>query len=372
MNILTIAGVFHLFLVLILGTYLAFIKWHQNKKMMHLILVGIFSGLMLLTRYAGLGLVAGIVFYFLFTQKGTWKDKIINCLIYSISTGVIFSLWPLYIYSTEAEPISREYVFHMISKENLFSFVTTILNWAYPKQIKLFLLFSFLLLAPLLLKRKEILNRFKVLLPFYKHNLTLLIYMALFYLLFLITTMLFFDAYLSFSQRLMSPIFLLVLIGITPLLQNLLDFKVTKKALSGLLTLVLLSTFFSFPVTYQEFHENGLGYTGKSWQESPIVNSVKGIPSGVIHTNAYDAIYFFYPEFNKNVTVLPFKYYSGTLKKNDKFDEEMKEMVESVENGAIVVYMHCINRDYLANEIDLTSYFDEDQITSFKDGFIIQ
>lgn len=97
--------IFALFIALIFLSYIFFRIKKQTLR--YLILIGIFSGALILTRFAGIAFVGVIFIVLLFDDRYNFRKKIINCLIYGSITFLPVALWLFRNYQLSGKAASR-------------------------------------------------------------------------------------------------------------------------------------------------------------------------------------------------------------------------------------------------------------------------
>jgi len=192
------------------------------------------------------------------------------------------------------------------------------------------------------------------------------------YLLGLFFSKTFVDAATPVDIRIMSPIFLPLVIWVfstTWLVSGTLNKPVVMWGFLFLLVLVMISKTPKSIHALVGFQKNGLYYTSRQWQESETIKFIKSLPEGVrIYSNAPDPIGFL---TEKQSQILPYKENITTRIKNPRYDDEVQAMCEDVrENRAIVVYFKGMERSYLTTRKDLEAACPVSVLRRFPDGII--
>ncbi|NTV84157.1 MAG: hypothetical protein HGA23_07650, partial [Bacteroidales bacterium] len=107
-----------LFLLLLLAFLSFFIKWINLKYRYLLIVSAIFAGLMILTRYAGIGLIAGAIIFIVFFHKDKIRARISDLMVFTAFAGLILAPWLLYTRMAGDQEEIRSCVFHPVTLQH--------------------------------------------------------------------------------------------------------------------------------------------------------------------------------------------------------------------------------------------------------------
>ncbi len=126
-----------LFTVLMLITILGFLFYLEQEKPWMLIMTGILTGLACVTRYVGLGLVAGIALSVLFLSRLDWKQRLLRMSALSILGVAPLAAW-IWRNSRQAGTlVNRAVIFHPMRGEVARQYLEEMASWLIPMQLDL-------------------------------------------------------------------------------------------------------------------------------------------------------------------------------------------------------------------------------------------
>ena len=266
-----------------------------------LIITGILTGISYLTRYAALSLIATFIVA-IFILFPTWKKRFTS-LAYFLAGVLPFTLaWMLRNKIIGGTATNRMIVWHPATLANarrglrslfqfilpyfetpeytflaifLLIFLIVLLIWALPRGIKYFL-------KPEKNIRPEIISFTTVLYIFG-------------YLGSLLVSLSYFDAATPLNDRILSPIYVAILIMLVYLIHKLYEAgKILPRILAISLALFLLATsFIAKNRTVAELQESATGFASWRWSESTVMEAIRNLPDDVeVYTNQPPAVYF--------------------------------------------------------------------------------
>lgn len=352
-----------LFLVLLLASFFFFIKYINTKKSIYLFTTAIFCGLFFLTRYAGIAFIGGFLFFILFIQKGKLIFKLKNIFLFLGLMVFVISPWLLYQIAFDENTGGRKLAIHIIPFSKILDFFITVSYWFLGSTLARFLFIGLLVIYVF----KTLNSKFQFqyfLIKIYKNYQKVVLLSVLFILIypfFLIVSISFYDSYTPMDNRILSPLFPIVLLLIIFFLQTL---KEHRQIL--LLTSTMLFLFLSFSSsvvsTYRNHYKNGGGYAKRTWVTSKTIEYLKKDNSNMTtYTNGIEITKL---HAQKDLCLLP------RLSK-DLLIEKMK--IEVCAGEAQIVYLDEVNwRNYLLSEKELRELFEFENFVRFEDGFIIR
>ncbi len=362
-----------LFMVLLLSALFFILKWTDDNKKITLIIAGVISGLSLVTRYAGIGFVGGFALYILFFHPGKVKTRISNFGIYISSLVIMLIPWLIYI-QMMGTSMNRGLNFHPITFSKFISMFPTIISWIAPNMIfaaiggVLFLI----LISAVVWKYKHFK---KIILDTYHENkgyYIAFILLSVSYLLFLFVSISFWDAGSPLNDRMMTPVFPLLLLLSVVFLKG----AFSSRYLKVITTVICVFIFIGGSVVsftfWKEHYIMGHEFTAKAWQDSETMDYVRNHPHYNIYSNVDDAIYLLIPELKFETRPVPAWLNYMTMTENDSLEDDLARMKSQVDSGkAQIVYFHNIDRDYLVQAKQLLALFEGYDLLSFEDGFVL-
>lgn len=265
---------FIFFLILYIDFLLSYV---EKGRLIYFILIVILTALAMLTRYVGIILIFITIITILFYSNENLKKKIISIFVYSALSSIPIGIWLIRNYLISNTFFGERGASRFSFFSNIDLTIEKILSWDISYHLinlKIFFIIFFLitvaLLCAILLKK----IKFKdIYLKFDKRITVILSLFISVYLLFLIIVSSI-KAHNSIDSRLLSPVFIPVLILLLIILQAVyIRIKSFKNFI--LLNIVFLSLFVlgsikpvSYSIKIINYHYyNGAGYSGSLWQK---------------------------------------------------------------------------------------------------------
>jgi hypothetical protein len=178
------------------------------------------------------------------------------------------------------------------------------------------------------------------------------------YLLFLFVSINFFDATVPVDERILSPVFLLLIVGVFSApwaVFNKLKITMIGWCLLFFLILTIPLKIIDAAIQSSDILESGLGYTSKQWQDSQGVAFIRLLGEDRRIFSPQPEILAFLT--GKRISDIPVKYNRFTTVKNPIYDREIEAMCKNVrENGALIIYFNSFKmRDFPTQEEIITS-----------------
>lgn len=394
----------------------------KPKIILYLILSSIFSGLCVLTRYAGIfSVIAPILILILtinkinlnkhqnhfknsYSYQSNYKDKKITS-VYSIIKGIknqkiaflfcliyfVISIIPILIWIIQLRKIKesvRELSFYPINLNDLKNTFSVITKWFLNFQVNWpfsFIIFLALLLIAIFIFLYSKKNQKK---SYFKNNFTFdqikkiklinisymifTIYIAS-YILILITSRIFFEGGFIIAQnRLLSPIFILSVILIILIFFSWLSIIKNKLAYTSVILILIIfisSNIFNTTKWAINRYYSGQGYSQSYFLNSETIKFLKKLPENIeIYSNGPDLIYYLTKKPAKIIPRVQEK--EANINRNSNFDtlESFKDAIKK--NNNIIVYFNGISRKYLFSIEDLKKNINLYLYKKFSDGNI--
>lgn len=364
------------FIVILLSIF--FLILRNNKPAYswgQLILIGILTGALFMTRFAALPFIVLLMGYFLFRQSATWKRKVKDLLIFLLPLVLIYCCWHFYKSSFPPAFQRREFSVHLVSFNHLKQLLHTVYSWVSPFNL-LNTIIVFVLAGLLLLKYKPAKIISQVLSYSLQNRLVIFSLSAIFvYVSFIIFTVSFIDATVPLDNRIFFPVFPFALFTLHPILAKLLDGKLNLQRISIVLLLViLLAGHVKNTIAYwRDTSDHGQWYTSRDWKNSSAIQALNKYKGYKIYTNG-DDVAAFYSNQMQGIDSLPLIYSSVSKEHNKKFDVQMLELKHTLtKDPAIILFFDNIEyRTYYPDKTLLLNYFHDMKITRLKDGLIIE
>jgi 4-amino-4-deoxy-L-arabinose transferase-like glycosyltransferase len=316
-----------------------------------LIFTAILTAFAYLTRYAGLALLATYIVS-LFILHVSWKKRITSSLFF-ISSFIPFALgWSIRNQLVADNATNRTLVYHSITQENIEIGIYNISLFLMPIEewrrtlIKIPNLFNIIILILILVLLAWLAK--KGLTKFFQPNtaqpevLSFVSALYIFgYLASIISSMTLFDASTKFQLRILSPIFVSILI-VTIYFLNQLWYK-QKHLSSFIFLLIFVFSIDGMNSAITELRKGGQGYASFQWFDSEAMKFLQNLPAGTkIYTNEAPAVYLY---TNRPSYVLPDLIDPVTGQERGGFEEGVANLQKDILSGAAVLVLFDVNKD---------------------------
>jgi len=354
-----------LFLVFFIATILFFVKWTKYNNWKFILLAGIFSGLFFITRYAGIGFIAGFSLFTLI-RKNTIHLRIRNLIIYLLPIVIAFLIWHLYANSFGQQSLDRKLYFKPIEFSKIKMGLSTLYHWFISyTYISLPLLITIFVYYILELKKYDK----KKIMPF-NWFVVLLILLIFSYLSFLIFSILTLDSLTPLDNRILSPIFpvLVILLGLA--LNFFIQRKSTNRITYILIILLITNALISSLEVWKSHYQNGKGFTNEIYTSSEMLKNVSQNEDITIFSNHIYLLRFY---STSKAKFLPRKVFQREKVANKAYKKDIDTMKQLVSNGLgeVAYFNHPANR-YLMLKEDILKEFKHFDIKHLKDGIIVR
>lgn len=351
-----------LFICLMLLIISLSIKWNNERDVKRIILLGSLLGLLFLTRYAAAGIILGIL-GFIYLNTKDWQKKVIGitmCLF-----GILITVMPWIIFlKLNASNSPREFVVHFIGKTHLNQMFETLAHWVFPYDKsagEIMLILAFICFVVF----------WRKLVP--TPGLKVISFVILSYIIFLFLSISFFDFHTPLNNRILAPIFPLLLLLIFISLQTWIEKKSGVLKSTMYILLIVLCGFHikTYSGVFIDRVNHGFMYTGDLWTNSETMVSIKrNYMNKTIYTNSPDVI-----KLNTGrvlgVKLVPVKYSPGQQRLNENYDKEVNVLISDLQNKkAVVVFFKRIKREYLMNATEISKLLKQVNSKEHHDGVV--
>jgi hypothetical protein len=313
---------------------------------------GMFSGMAYLTRYAGLALAATFIFAILILRT-SWRKRFISLGIY-LAGFLPWALgWSLR-NMLEADNITnRTFIWHPITAKNfqtgryeVSQFLIPVEAWRrevfkqpYSIEALIIIILGAVLIWTLFKAWNYISkpNQLSASVSGEKPSREVISFTAaLFifaYIASIAASMLMFDAATKFKLRILSPVFVCLLIL---LIYAGIWLRGKNRPVVVVLTIILLGlSIYKQSITVTQWSKSGLGYASFQWYDSEAMAYLRKVPASIkIYTNEPGAVYLY---VNRGAVVLPDRYDSATTLPRAGFDSGVAAMQSEINNGSAVL-----------------------------------
>ena len=318
-----------------------------GKGMGWLIATGILTAFAYLTRYAGLALFATFLAALLLLHD-PWKKRLVNAAIFIVSTLPFLIGWGIRNKIVADNATNRTLVYHPLTAENIEMGIYNISEFFIPVEVWRRALMKipnfFLILAAIIVLTLLIWVVYKGLKKFlqpaseqpeilsFTNGLYILGYLAS-----IISTMLLFDASTKFKLRILSPVYVALLILLVWFGQWAWRKRNTLSRGIILLVAALIIALSAYDTSnfVTKLHKGGQGYASFKWYDSEAMDFLSGLPAGVrIYTNQPGPVYLY---TDRSSYVLPDLVDAVTGLPREGYDQGVQSLQKDVLSGKAVL-----------------------------------
>jgi hypothetical protein len=286
-----------LYTVLMLAGLLFLAIYLQTPLRRWLVFTAIFTSLTVLTRYIGVSLVGAFLIVILLNRQLSWRNRIKDLVVFLPISLLPILLYMLHNWLVSETLTHRVFRWHPISSMNIGFLLKTISSWGLMPQ-RLMVGRETLASAGIILCL-AVIGLFWLLRSLPKPGIAprqefVLLLSAWFYTGLLIISLLFLDAAIRLENRILLPLYVLIMLLIAIGLALLWQKKTWLYRLPVMLICLWLAYFSVTRVNGAiiDLRSDGQGYASQQWQNSPTAEFVRLHDPSLIYTNDLTAIYF--------------------------------------------------------------------------------
>lgn len=371
-----------LFIFFTLLTVFCSASYYENERLIFLSAAAGAAAMAVLTRYAGVALVAAAAAGILFlAREKRLRARVAGAALFAGISLVPVLLWVLRNLAVAGNAADRIAVFHPVGFKAYTDALLTCAAWLAPVRISAVAGAFVLLLeasALFILWRLSGKNRspeFNSAGQNFAQLPALLVYFIISYSGLLLVTMTFFDAGVSALRvRIMSLFYPACLIlAVCFLYQRFYPIKNTRifKTISAAASLMLAGYYlFSGAIWAADIYANGQRYNGKVWEQSDTMRAVRQLPMGsLIYTNGPDVIKTL---TGRSARRIPAKEKHQTRLANVNYVPEIARMTADLsrQRGVLVYFYAITSRPYLPSEEELQMQLPLRIVSKHADGCV--
>jgi hypothetical protein len=312
-----------------------------------LVVTGILTAFAYLTRYAGLALVATFLLALILLHD-TWKKRLTSAAIFIASVIPFLIGWGIRNKAVADNATNRTLVYHPLTAENIETGIYNISEFLIPVEtwrralIKIpnFFFIIIAIIASVLLIWVVYKSLKKFLQPATERPEILSFTNGLYifgYLASIFSSMMLFDASTKFKLRILSPVYvslliLLVLLGHWAWQKR----STLLHGLVALLAIVILAlSAYDTSTFVTKLHKGGQGYASFKWYDSEAMDFLSQLPAGTrIYTNQPGPVYLY---TDRPSYVLPDLVDAVTGLPRERYEEGVQALHEDVLSGDAVL-----------------------------------
>ncbi|GAB4476144.1 MAG: hypothetical protein Kow0088_13730 [Anaerolineales bacterium] len=350
-----------LFLVATVGGFLAVDVFFKTNKRIALLLALICFTVAWLTRYVGVVAIITIICIYALVNQRYWKQRVVDIGLALVLPTAPILLWTVRNFQLEGRFLNRSLTFTPLGEKNWLSIIQNLAGWVLPGRVILgrekWLLIGgvvavfFLALWWIYENRRKETSPLKVLrsMPLIP---TYILY-GVIYVPVVILSKLFFDPMIGFTERMLIPTQLSVII-IVPVGLNYLWKTQGWFVKVVVVTAALLLLFYYVnegTTRLERLHRQGLGIANRRWHESQVIKLLPTLGGGEIYSNSQSSMYLWTGRAGRYFTELVeisafddeqpiylvvFHY----LKANARLQKLMDRSVRLEEDGIATIYLY--------------------------------
>jgi hypothetical protein len=323
----------------LLGFYFLADYLEQKKgTFLTLTLSAISIGLAFLTRYVGVTAIITSLIIITCYSENNFKKRFLDCFYFSTLSLLPMLLWMGRNRILNDTATGRHLKIHTISVEKIQGGLEVLLNclflpsnYAFTQSIILIVVIVTIYLITLKYLDTKYLSKFCEI---------CFIFISI-YTLFLLISISLFDAHTPLDIRILFPVYLFFILGFA-LLSHRVSLVKKNQYISYLLFFSLFLLSCAQFVVQKDFilrvASNGIGFAGKQWHQSDMLQWVKNLPHDtIIYTNGPDPIKII---TNRHSLLLPCKVSPVDRSKNENINKELNDMIANLStNKGVIIYL---------------------------------
>jgi 4-amino-4-deoxy-L-arabinose transferase-like glycosyltransferase len=333
---------------------LVLLTWYfDQQNIILLLLAGLFIGLALLTRYAGVAIIGTGMVGLILLSKMSFRKRITALIVFTLASLLPMVTWVLRNYIFTGTTANRDFVFHSLNRAHFWEALTTVSSWALipissPTLIKLvplILVFMFVggvILILILQARSEHRKSLVAGIPDFPNLIWLFVILIPLYIGTLLFTNMFLNTYTPLDRRILSPIYIPIVILVLYFV-GIFYHHMRERQFSKILTGGFLIGFTCLHILfgYQYFatiYQTGLGFNASIWFKSETLNAIQQLPDGInYYSNAPEALYI---HTNHPTNKIPQAVRVVDQNPNENYERDVQSLETAISSGpvAIVVF----------------------------------
>jgi hypothetical protein len=369
--------------ILIIGTYFLIALFRSKGDLHFMLLASTLFAFLFLTRYAGLSFIISGLLSVLITPYADLRKRLLQGGLFATLSSLPTGLFLIRNVVVTGNLTNRPPPFwHPLEPQAWLEGLQGILMWFIPDRLVLsfndlttWISFGILCVGISVLSLGAIRAASKAARPEDTRNTAIMIQMLsihmIIYGFFVILTVTFLDILTPLNDRILSPLFLLLVLD-AALIGHLIFSRVHK--IGPILFFFFALIFISFQ-TYRSINlgvslrKNGQGYSETNWRDSESLSYVCQLPDVPIYSNDLPAIYF---HCNRLAKSIPFPTNLASQVPNYEYLTEMATLRKDLkENEGYLVFLGWYGEERI-ERLSLTSLIEELRVVKlFNDGLIL-
>ncbi len=288
----------------------------------------------LMFRYAGVAWIGAAALVLLVLPAVHWQQRIRNAFAFGMVAVLPFLLWIIVNHFVRNETTNRELVVHLVTGADLQLLLLEVLSWLGLVQPNLVSAITLVATVAVLWLTLRAYAQSSVRLQWL---VVVSVCHAVVYILFILLSKSFFDAYIPFDERIFVSAWLFILLMLLCCAIEMLGSESRKKWVAALALLMMLgSGLLNLWPSISTAHERGTGYLSAYMAQVSRIEDVAGLDGKIVYSNAPDYLRM---QTGLNIREYPRKYAPTTQLANPDYGNELKVMQQNVQAGqALLVH----------------------------------
>jgi hypothetical protein len=324
---------------------------------LNLILISALAGAALTFRYAAAGFFPPVLFVILFMTGNERARKVKHALVFMAISCLPLGLWLVHNRLAHGNAAHRPVALHAVTAGDAATFAVNISRFLFPGTGSMVRAGLLLMAAVWVVGRLRQIGGKNRVAGEPRRWPACLMLLAAEYLLLLVIAKSFFDASITFEERIASPFFLLIVLAGLPVLfrKSLAPSDKRLGMIYAGAALIVVATGLNVRdfVRGEAASANPLGYAGAAWKASDGIRLAAGAPAAVtVYSNMPDAIEFL---TTRPARMLPERYSPLSSLANQDLEQDLRLVrTQLLEHKAIAIYFDAERqRPYLVTEKDI-------------------
>ncbi|NWG13818.1 MAG: hypothetical protein HXY20_09815 [Acidobacteria bacterium] len=336
-----------MFISLCLATVCVMAGYVRTLRRSWLLAGGLSISLSILTRYAGLSMWAACCLIVLFTGDRPIRRRLSDTFAFSDVSLAPFALWVGRNILAGGAATERSLVFHPIGPDHLREALVTAASWllvpaqarGWTKAAALALVGAGMAAGIYLVFRQEHKNTSRAFLAVVPPVVKVAGICAAVYVLFLAFSISFVDGNIPLDQRILSPLFVMLLLciayGFYMWDQATGKPRVARALSAVLISAAILGNLESSSSLFKQSYIQGLGLNNLHWHHSELIRKLRELQvPGKIYSNSPPAIYY---HAGKGASKIPVPFSKVTRRPNPYHQLQLSAMYKDMDHGGLLV-----------------------------------
>ena len=334
-----------LMIVLGLAGFLLFFYSIKYNNYYYLMIAGIFFGLAVSARYAGITYLTTALLFVFLKPAYKWKKKLFSWCVLSMPTVVFLYFWMTREIGNAISTTGRVVNFHLLDSSHIHQILTTVGQWfQLPNTAHTFLKISLtLVLVGYILFITWFVfftSRFKE--SFFERILLIFIYI---YCLFILISLMFLDANIPLDTRILSPVlftFLLSIITISKFRNQNNNYTIRITQILAIAIPIFIAAILLNNISIiKDAFQNGIGFNNLTWKKYGSIQYLNDLTQDhLLISNAPEPVFYY---TNNVVYSLPKQYLAMQQEQNANYDDEINQLISKyLKEKTYFIFFHNI------------------------------